>query len=248
MAVATLHKGMTVLLHEVQLFSAALDGATGAEIEARSLSTMRVLCFGGETAQPFDIQRLLLRYLQAAFASYRGGLGEEAAWLEGEEDEEDEPKPQEELIALEKAVAVFDQLRGLGCSSLLEEPLRLMILSYLEEHIPRDEGRFAGEFEEPLLAQLSKWVKEVAVGFLGEVLGPESKPEQWGYHLDHQAKAIFAKLRIAELFNITRNFPESIPALRDLQSSVQQTDMNDHLCSAMRAQLSHRLLQAHVHI
>jgi len=141
-------------------------------------------------------------------------------------------------------VPVFSQLRELGCTCLLEEPLKQVVLGYMQRHIPRDGGRFAGEYEEPELAMLCKWVQSIALLFVKRVLGEDLCLQHWSEHLDYSANVIFTKLRIAELFNITRSFPESIPVLRDLQSSVQKADLNDHLCIEMREQLSNRLLQA----
>jgi len=243
-ALENLHRETSqVYLKQARAFAAALqDASMGKDLESRTLSCIRVLCFGPD---PNQFQSLLRGYLEAAFESYRASCdNEDADWLEGEEEEEDMKDDDKDLIPREGATQVFSRLRDLGSSPLLEEALRQVITGYLQRHIPRDGGRFCGEYEEPELAMLCKWVQSVALGFVEEVLGGEFDRKGWSQHLDFNANTIFAKLRISELFNITRSFPESIPALKDLQASIQRTDLNDHLCVEMRKQLANRLLQA----
>jgi len=191
---------------------------------------------------PCRFPNLLVAYLSRAFDCYRKAASyDRAKWIDGDDEEDQEDTSPHEMIGFG---SLCERLRDLGCVHMLQDTLRHVINAFLEQKIPQPNGRFSGEFEEPQLSMLCEWVQCVAAAFVEIVLGSDMDKEMWLQNLDFSTNLIFAKLRISELFNITRFFPESIPALKDLQASVHKTDLNEHLCSAMRCQLSNRLLQA----
>ena len=60
--------------------------------------------------------------------------------------------------------------------------------------------------------------------------------------LYHYMYETYASIRIDELFNIIVEFPESEPAIQDLKSCLEKTDLRPHLVSSLKTALETRLL------
>jgi anaphase-promoting complex subunit 2 len=103
------------------------------------------------------------------------------------------------------------------------------------------------EYEEPLLGRLLEWLDAVVLGWLRLQI-PDSdpgKPNQisaWSALLEYGLHKALAQNRIAVLFDIIVEFPDSIGALEDLEACINRTDLRGVLVSSLKAALRKRLL------
>jgi hypothetical protein len=74
--------------------------------------------------------------------------------------------------------------------------------------------------------------------------GPRAIYEQWKRRLEFHLYETMANLRIAELFDIIIEYPDSLPALTDLKACLERTRLHPaRLISTLTASLHRRLLQ-----
>eukprot|EP00850_Spirogloea_muscicola_P000464 SM000002S05544 [mRNA] locus=s2:774127:786951:+ [translate_table: standard] len=67
---------------------------------------------------------------------------------------------------------------------------------------------------------------------------------EWKVQLAYMIYQSLGDLRVAELFDIIVDYPDSLPAIEDLRTCLQQMERQSHLVSSFRAALANRLLTA----
>ena len=99
-------------------------------------------------------------------------------------------------------------------------------------------------YEEHVLGDLLEhWLHGVALPWLRAVRGQDGDPTTLEVQqLEFHALSEFAKLRIAELFDIITDFPHSLPAVQDLKTCLLRTHQQRELVASMRAAFARRLL------
>jgi anaphase-promoting complex subunit 2 len=175
-----------------------------------------------------------------------------------EENEEEEDSASQLLSTFATACA---QLRSLCWVDRLEPAFTSVLYEKLEIHIREV---CEDEYEEPLLSQLDDWMEKVALPWLKTVHhAPTSssssslsssfsssleQQEQHGAHkswtkrLYFHMYTTFGNLRIGELFNIIKDYPNSEPAIVDLRSCLKRTHQHRHLTKSLREAFDCRLL------
>ncbi|XP_078479847.1 LOW QUALITY PROTEIN: anaphase-promoting complex subunit 2 [Lampetra planeri] len=152
--------------------------------------------------------------------------------------------------------------------SLLErvgaEAVTAILQLTTEQHIAR---HCRGEYEQPFLAQLEQWLEFRALRWLrmvfhGEGDGGRAVSDEdsgggggggggvtvqaalvrWRTRLQYFLYQAFAAVRISELFNIIRDYPESQHALQELQVCLKKTNQKGQLVASLKTALETRLL------
>ena len=170
---------------------------------------------------------------------------EEGEVVEVEEEEEDNDT-NSELYNNFKTVCA--QLRSLCWVDRLEPAFTSVLYEKVETHIRET---CQDEFEEPLLSQLDDWMKKVALPWLKTVHDPQQQQQQQQQHGAHRSwikrlyfhmYTTFGNLRISELFNIIKDYPDSEPAIVDLRSCLKRTHHHKQLTISLRNAFDQRLL------
>ncbi|XP_075912272.1 anaphase-promoting complex subunit 2 [Petromyzon marinus] len=137
------------------------------------------------------------------------------------------------------------------------EAVTAILQATTEQHISR---HCRGEYERPFLAQLEQWLEFRALRWLrmvfhGEGDGGRAVSEEgggggtvqaalgrWRTRLQYFLYQAFAAVRISELFNIIRDYPESQHALQELQVCLKKTNQKGQLVASLKTALETRLL------
>uniref|UniRef100_M4BJY0 Cullin family profile domain-containing protein n=1 Tax=Hyaloperonospora arabidopsidis (strain Emoy2) TaxID=559515 RepID=M4BJY0_HYAAE len=105
-------------------------------------------------------------------------------------------------------------------------------------------------FDEQLLGRVEHWGRVEMLPWLEELLllseeddDDSASRTKWRQRLARQVLKEFASLRIAQLFEIIKEFPDSVPALEDLRQCLERTQQQDELVRSFRDSLQSRLLQ-----
>ena len=124
-----------------------------------------------------------------------------------------------------------------------------------------------GRFDSPQLMPTREWLRNAVLPWLNKVLGVRSRRRQcvpaaraaddgrgavssgaarsraqWRTRLEFLLYETFCTLRIAELFDIIAEYPESIPALDDLSAALAYTHQHNVVAPVLRYQFGRRLL------
>ena len=67
--------------------------------------------------------------------------------------------------------------------------------------------------------------------------------EQWQARLRFFFLQLLASLRIGELFELIRDYPETLPAIEDLRECLRHTQQHEVLVARLRTALESRLLK-----
>ncbi|TDH72760.1 hypothetical protein CCR75_000742 [Bremia lactucae] len=125
----------------------------------------------------------------------------------------------------------------------LAEPVLLQVL---HSQIKKEVLSICGEvYDELLLAEVERWAHSDLVPWLENVLETNDTTilKKWREELSRQVVQEFASLRITQLFEMIKEFPDSVPALEDLRQCIDQTQQHRELVYKFRQALQSRLLQ-----
>jgi len=83
----------------------------------------------------------------------------------------------------------------------------------------------AGNFEEEgVLDRVLKWKNDVLTPWAQNVVGAEAfVQEQWEAQLEYAASECFVHVRMKELFDLVTEYPDSLPAVRELSVALDRT-------------------------
>mmetsp|Transcript_7225 Transcript_7225/g.11973 ORF Transcript_7225/g.11973 Transcript_7225/m.11973 type:complete len:739 (+) Transcript_7225:1-2217(+) len=210
----------------------------------------------GDAAQLKKFRRRVHVYLGRALAKHQ--RDQKARDAEDSEDDEEEDVDDEDededdmdvdtvvqnLMPLEE----FGQQMGeLEWFQLIEEPLSDTLCQETERNITRV---CKGKFEEHLLGRVSAWLDSVALSWLRELLEGciadknvcKEKFAQYRTRLEFHVFETLCDLRMTEVFDIIREFPDSSPALMDLKDCLARTHQHRDLVISLRQAFASRLL------
>eukprot|EP00079_Xenopus_tropicalis_P017498 XP_004917614.1 PREDICTED: anaphase-promoting complex subunit 2 [Xenopus tropicalis] len=152
------------------------------------------------------------------------------------------------------AMGQFQQLSDIFHRlNLLERICSDAVTTILHKMIEeRMEKRCRGEYERSFLGEFQEWIEKV-IGWLSKVFlqdgtVPPTTPEtsstlkRWRCHVQRFFYRLYASMRIEELFNIIRDFPESKPAIEDLKFCLERTNQRQQLLTSLKNALETRLL------
>ena len=161
---------------------------------------------------------------------------------EDEEDEHDEDNEEDAALAAEEA-ELCRSLALLGWASRqLRRPLRAAIHAVALRLIA---GAVAGNFEEEgLLERMLRRQLAVLLPWVHGVVGPASfAAERWAETLEVEVAECFVRVRLGELFDLVADYPDSLPAVRELGAALHRTGrLYQALAREFRGALTARLL------
>eukprot|EP00985_Skeletonema_marinoi_P004367 scaffold1910_cov144-Skeletonema_marinoi.AAC.2 len=140
-----------------------------------------------------------------------------------EVDDEEEDGCETDELLLSEEDQLYQSLFTLGwLSNQLHTPFREALHSVMLEAI---KSLIAGDFEtEGMLDQTLEWKSQVLVPWVYSVVGAEAyECNQWAAQLDYAASECFVHVRMNELFDLVTDYPESLPAVRELQLALDRT-------------------------
>ena len=122
-----------------------------------------------------------------------------------------------------------------------------MLHGQLRAHLHR---RCEGRTTEPMLDRMLRWLNATVFPWLRVVLQPSAACaapvaalEQWQARLRFFFLQLLASLRIGELFELIRDYPETLPAIEDLRECLRHTQQHEVLVARLRTALESRLLK-----
>lgn len=83
----------------------------------------------------------------------------------------------------------------------------------------------AGNFEEEgILDRVLRWKNDVLVPWTYDVIGDEIfETDNWQAKLEYSASQAFVSVRMGELFDLVAEYPDSLPAVRELSVALERT-------------------------
>ncbi|KAG7388122.1 Anaphase-promoting complex subunit 2 [Phytophthora pseudosyringae] len=120
------------------------------------------------------------------------------------------------------------------------------LLRVLHSQVKRAVKSTCGEvFDELFLAEMEQWACSELLPWLDEIMQTkdEASSRTWRAVLSRHVLQEFGSLRITQLFEIIKEFPDSVPALEDLRQCLERTQQHGELLQEFRGALQSRLLQ-----
>ena len=181
-------------------------------------------------------------------ALFRASLAARQQAKDVEEDMDDDDEQHENnnnnyLFENGKDRAMFAHLRTLGWirrNGLLMQPLGAALHRTI---LAKVRSTIEGDFEEEgFFDTVQSWCESTVEGWLHDLVGPEAfEKESWSSRLKFCTAECFCLVRIDEIFDIVCDFPDSHPAVSELQMVLERTKMHAQLGDALRASLVRRL-------
>lgn len=135
--------------------------------------------------------------------------------------DDDEDGADAALLAEEEQL--YDSLAMLGwMTTHLRGPFREALRSVTTRVIG---GMVASKFEEGgILERVLRWKNSVLLPWTYSVVGPEAYVrDQWEAQLEYVASESFVHVRMKELFDLVAEYPDSMPAVRELSVALDRT-------------------------
>ncbi|ETN05330.1 hypothetical protein, variant [Phytophthora nicotianae INRA-310] len=120
------------------------------------------------------------------------------------------------------------------------------LLRVLHSQIKKVVKSTCGEvYDELFLTEVEQWACSELLPWLEEIMQTkdEASTRKWRDILSRQVLQEFGSLRIKQLFEIIKEFPDSVPALEDLRQCLERTQQHGELLQEFRGALQARLLQ-----
>ncbi|POM78930.1 Anaphase-promoting complex subunit [Phytophthora palmivora] len=165
----------------------------------------------------------------------------------------------EELLVIFFSMS-FQQFRGKEKSQAFDSrPIRQTLLQLewlhvaepallrvLHSQIKKVVKATCGEvYDELFLSEVEQWAGSELLPWLEEIMQTkdETASNKWRDVLSRHVLQEFGRLRSTQLFEIIKEFPDSVPALEDLRQCLERTHQHSELLREFRAALQTRLLQ-----
>ena len=184
-------------------------------------------------------------------ALFRASLTARQQIIEAEESMEDDDDDNESndennnahLFEDGKDLAMFEHLRALGWirrNGLMMQPLGAALHKII---LARVRMTIEGDFEEEgFFDTVQSWCESTVEGWLQDLVGIEGfEKEGWSARLKFCTAECFCLVRIEEIFDIVCDFPDSHPAVSELQMVLERTKMHSQLGDTLRTSLVRRL-------
>lgn len=135
-------------------------------------------------------------------------------------------------------------LRALGLEAVSEEAFAAVVCRHLREHL---EERTHRAFDEHILGPALRYSASTPLAFLRLVLpqGADGAAAlaAWRARLSYYVYEAVGGLRIADMFDIVVDWPDSLPAVEDIRDCLQNTSLHRRFVAAFRKSLTDRLLR-----
>lgn len=182
---------------------------------------------------------------RASLAARQQSLEAEDDTMEdgNEVDDNDDENSDAYLFEDGKDLAMFEHLRALGwirSNGLLMPPLGAALHKII---LAKVRTTIEGDFEEEgFFESVQSWCESTVEGWLQDLVGVEAfEKDGWSARLKFCTAECFCLVRIEEIFDIVCDFPDSHPAVSELQTVLERTKMHSQLGDALRASLVRRL-------
>ena len=115
----------------------------------------------------------------------------------------------------------------------LHDAIHQKILTAMEELEDYDEG-------EDLYNEMVQWTQTVVLTWIKKFVGKNGKPlaeegiQEWSVRLEKTCADCFCRIRVANVFDIVADYPDSLPAVLDLKLVVERTGLQSHLATALQ--------------
>uniref|UniRef100_A0A7S4UVG3 Anaphase-promoting complex subunit 2 TPR repeats domain-containing protein n=1 Tax=Ditylum brightwellii TaxID=49249 RepID=A0A7S4UVG3_9STRA len=162
-------------------------------------------------------------------------------WEAENEEEEDDAMEEEDELGFDE-LDLYDSLRTLGwIHTKLSRPLGEAIHQTIYTAVQQ---KIAGEYEDStLFTSIMSWKDSVVVPWVQDVISPTLYTTlNWDRTLDYAASECFCEIRIKEIFDIVADYPDSLPAIRELAQALDRTRMHGKLAVELRKSLKRRLI------
>ncbi|KAF4042388.1 Anaphase promoting complex (APC) subunit 2 [Phytophthora infestans] len=120
------------------------------------------------------------------------------------------------------------------------------LLRVLHSQIKKVVKSTCGEvYDELFLTEVEQWACSELLPWLEEIMQTkdEASKRKWREILSRHVRQEFGSQRIKQLFEIIKEFPDSVPALEDLRLCLERTQQHGELLQEFRGALQSRLLQ-----
>nr|GEW02343.1 anaphase-promoting complex subunit 2 [Tanacetum cinerariifolium] len=172
------------------------------------------------------------------------------------------------MKTLENIRMVVHNLRNLGLTSMTEDAYASAIFLLLKAKVYDLAG---DEYRNSVLESIKNWIQAVPLQFLHELLDylgdsisyfsppstksplascpssgdkPSKRITRWQLRLEYFAYETLQELRIAKLFEIIGDYPDSVPAIYYLKQCLEYTGQHSKLVDSFKSSMRYRLLTA----
>lgn len=139
------------------------------------------------------------------------------------DDDDDDDGGEEELMLLQEEEELYQSLSILGwLPDQLRRPFREALHSVMMNVV---KSLISGDFEsEGMLERTLQWKTDVLIPWVHSVVGSEAyNRDQWDAQLEYAASECFVRVRMNELFDLVTDYPDSLPAVRELSVALDRT-------------------------
>ena len=138
-------------------------------------------------------------------------------------------------------------LRKIGVQSVLRKEARLSVESHIKNYL---NDKTEESITEAVVYDAICRIEAVYLKFMQSILAdspsgsddPDTELQEWYEGLMHFVYTYIGDLRTASLFDLVIDFPESLPALKDLRVCLKHTGRHRHLASTFGNAVRGRLL------
>lgn len=100
---------------------------------------------------------------------------------------------------------------------------------------------------ENLYQQMLDWTQNVVLTWIEKQVGNNGRPlrgqdmKEWSMRLEKTCAECFCRIRVANVFDIIADYPDSFPAVLELKLVIERTGLQSHLAMALQEALRRRL-------
>eukprot|EP01117_Protostelium_nocturnum_P005444 TRINITY_DN1971_c1_g1_i3.p1 TRINITY_DN1971_c1_g1~~TRINITY_DN1971_c1_g1_i3.p1 ORF type:complete len:737 (-),score=246.00 TRINITY_DN1971_c1_g1_i3:21-2231(-) len=183
-------------------------------------------CLQSTTFSSPNVENLVFHLVSHEFSQF-------AREKEGREEEEEEEIEREDSIQFSH---FLDRINSLD---LFEGIFSEFLFNQIQSKI---ESICRGNYEEELFSSVLEWLDGIVLQWLRQSISNQKLFDQWKTRITFFCYQTFVDLRISEMFDIITGYPDSIPALKDLQGCISKTNQQQQLIESLRTALCSRLL------
>ncbi|KAL3933625.1 MAG: hypothetical protein SGBAC_010313 [Bacillariaceae sp.] len=161
-----------------------------------------------------------------------------------QQEEEEEENEEQQTEDDQEELTVFQDLRTLGWirkGGMLQQPLGEALHQTIFKYV---KTIISGEFEEENMfeQQVQGFKARALEPWLHDLVGPEAlEQDGWPSRLEYSCAECFCLVRNEEIFNLVAEYPDSHPAVVELERVLDRTRMHPALGQALKESLIRRL-------
>ena len=185
-----------------------------------------------------------------------------------QDDDEEEEQEENESFVLKDSEPFFADLKQLGwivptrqsgvlwrtLEEALHETIQQKIVREMEKLEEEEEDDEEGEARQNLYPNLIQWTQTTLLPWIQTHIDDNQAMQDddhdcdmkttradWSRRLENTCADCFCRLRIANIFDIVRDYPETAAAVRDLKFVLERTGLQTHLANTLQESLQRRL-------